>query len=356
MSENAKDTKKQAALREQIEHHPLWNYPPEERLQHDREWQQLYLLVFQFKEFLSKIENRLEHTDTNAMLQDEDTLLDARYTRRSKLRTKLDTLTFTESMCKAVSKYDANSGKPFLAYFDAIYANAMHESVNKQSMREQGDVRLTRGEVDESKKESYCDACVTALIHLMKYTAPSTDDPKAFCLDLIQLQLTLHLTLYPNFVSSKFVIACAALAELYPLSAKEFAKPVLQMAEKFHSFNTFDLKQIGFGRRRQVSDLPKCLQDLCLFFYSEISVYWSLAVTAESNAERQLIARAAIKKASTLAYLPCHADIDLKLLDLIHIAYTDGIQKSDLYRYDSQTFNIIISGETGELLCKYDES
>lgn len=210
--------------------------------------------------------------------------------------------------------------------------------------------------VDESKKESYCDACVTALIHLMKYTAPSTDDPKAFCLDLIQLQLTLHLTLYPNFVSSKFVIACAALAELYPLSAKEFAKPVLQMAEKFHSFNTFDLKQIGFGRRRQVSDLPKCLQDLCLFFYSEISVYWSLAVTAESNAERQLIARAAIKKASTLAYLPCHADIDLKLLDLIHIAYTDGIQKSDLYRYDSQTFNIIISGETGELLCKYDES
>lgn len=107
---------------------------------------------------------------------------------------------------------------------------------------------------------------MTALIHLMKYTAPSTDDPKAFCLDLIQLQLTLHLTLYPNFVSSKFVIACAALAELYPLSAKEFAKPVLQMAEKFHSFNTFDLKQIGFGRRRQVSDLPKCLQDLCLFF------------------------------------------------------------------------------------------
>lgn len=190
-------------------------------------------------------------------------------------------------------------------------------------------VATDTSQVDESKKESYCDACVTALIHLMKYTAPSTDDPKAFCLDLIQLQLTLHLTLYPNFVSSKFVIACAALAELYPLSAKEFAKPVLQMAEKFHSFNTFDLKQIGFGRRRQVSDLPKCLQDLCLFFYSEISVYWSLAVTAESNAERQLIARAAIKKASTLAYLPCHADIDLKLLDLIHIAYTDGIQKSD---------------------------
>ena len=91
------------------------------------------------------------------MLQDEDTLLDARYTRRSKLRTKLDTLTFTESMCKAVSKYDANSGKPFLAYFDAIYANAMHESVNKQSMREQGDVRLTRGEVRLWKR--LCELC-----------------------------------------------------------------------------------------------------------------------------------------------------------------------------------------------------
>lgn len=173
-------------------------------------------------------------------------------------------------------------------------------------------------------------------------------------------QLSLNDTFWGGVSVSIIVVlgldVCAALAELYPLSAKEFAKPVLQMAEKFHSFNTFDLKQIGFGRRRQVSDLPKCLQDLCLFFYSEISVYWSLAVTAESNAERQLIARAAIKKASTLAYLPCHADIDLKLLDLIHIAYTDGIQKSDLYRYDSQTFNIIISGETGELLCKYDES
>lgn len=157
MAENAKDTKKQAALREQIEHHPIWNYPPEERLQHNREWQQLYLLVFQFKEFLSKIENRLENTDTNAMLQDEDALLDARYTRRSKLRTKLDTLTFTESMCKAVSKYDVNSGKPFLAYFDAIYANAMHDSVNSKAMRDQGDMRLSRREGQLWKR--LCELC-----------------------------------------------------------------------------------------------------------------------------------------------------------------------------------------------------
>ncbi len=91
------------------------------------------------------------------MLQDEDALLDARYTRRSKLRTKLDTLTFTESMCKAVSKYDVNSGKPFLAYFDAIYANAMHDSVNSKAMRDQGDMRLSRREGQLWKR--LCELC-----------------------------------------------------------------------------------------------------------------------------------------------------------------------------------------------------
>lgn len=210
--------------------------------------------------------------------------------------------------------------------------------------------------IEEPVKKAYCDACVSAMVHLMEHTAPSEDDPKAFCLDLIQLQLTLHLSLYPNYVSPKFMVACAALAELYPLSAKAFADPVLEMAVKFHTLNQLDWKQIGFGRRRQVSDLPKHLQNLCLVLYSEASAYWSLAVTAESNTERRSIAGKAIKKVSALAYLPCHTDIDLKLLDLIHIAYADGIRKSDLYRYDSQTFHIIVSGETGELLCKYDES
>lgn len=48
-------------------------------------------------------------------------------------------------MRKAVARYDASSGKEFMAYFDTIYANAMHEAMNRQSMREQGDIRLNRG-------------------------------------------------------------------------------------------------------------------------------------------------------------------------------------------------------------------
>ena len=159
MADYAKDSEKQAALRRQIEKHPIWQYPPEERLQHNREWQSLYLLVFEFKEFLQKLENRLNNTayDTGLLKQDEDAMLDARYTRRSKLRNKLDTLTFTEAMRKAVSKYDAGSGKEFMAYFDTIYANAMHEAMNRQSMREQGDIRLNRGEARLWKR--LCELC-----------------------------------------------------------------------------------------------------------------------------------------------------------------------------------------------------
>ena len=148
-----------AALRRQIEKHPIWQYPPEERLQHNREWQSLYLLVFEFKEFLQKLENRLNNAeyDTGLLKQDEDAMLDARYTRRSKLRNKLDTLTFTEAMRKAVARYDASSGKEFMAYFDTIYANAMHEAMNRQSMREQGDIRLNRGEARLWKR--LCELC-----------------------------------------------------------------------------------------------------------------------------------------------------------------------------------------------------
>lgn len=158
MADYAKDSEKQAALRRQIENHPIWQYPPEERLQHNREWQSLYLLVFEFKEFLQKLENRLNNADDTSLLaQDEDAMREARYTRRSKLRNKLDTLTFTESLRKAVAKFDAGSGKEFMAYFDAIYANAMHEAVNKQSMREQGDIRLTRRETQLWKR--LCELC-----------------------------------------------------------------------------------------------------------------------------------------------------------------------------------------------------
>ena len=63
MPDYQKDTPRQAALRREIETHAIWQYPPEERLQHNREWQSLYLLVFEFKNFLQKIEHRLQNTD-----------------------------------------------------------------------------------------------------------------------------------------------------------------------------------------------------------------------------------------------------------------------------------------------------
>ena len=79
MADYAKDSEKQTALRRQIENHPIWQYPPEERLQHNREWQSLYLLVFEFKEFLQKLENRLNNAgyDTGYLKQDEDAMLEA---------------------------------------------------------------------------------------------------------------------------------------------------------------------------------------------------------------------------------------------------------------------------------------
>lgn len=67
MPDYQKDTPRQAALRREIETHAIWQYPPEERLQHNREWQSLYLLVFEFKNFLQKIEHRLQNTDASAL-------------------------------------------------------------------------------------------------------------------------------------------------------------------------------------------------------------------------------------------------------------------------------------------------
>ena len=76
MPDYQKDTPRQAALRREIETHAIWQYPPEERLQHNREWQSLYLLVFEFKNFLQKIEHRLQNTDASALTQDEEAMLE----------------------------------------------------------------------------------------------------------------------------------------------------------------------------------------------------------------------------------------------------------------------------------------
>ena len=159
MADYGKDSEKQAALRKKINEHPIWKYPPQERLRHNLEWQDLYMLVFSFKGFEAKLEKRLNNSEVNqGVLQDEeDYLREARYTRRQKLRFKLETMAFTESMRKAVVKYDVSSEKDFLAYFDAIYANEVHESVNSPAMRDQADVRLTRQESQLWKK--LCELC-----------------------------------------------------------------------------------------------------------------------------------------------------------------------------------------------------
>lgn len=146
MAEYAKDTPEQAALRERIENHPIWQYPPAERLTHQREWQQLYLLVLEFKKFKQTLENRLRDVDKNAMLRDEDEMQRARYANSGERRTKLDTVSFTIALRNAVAKFDAAPGREFLAYFDAIYVNTLHKEVNKQATRNQGDVALNRRE------------------------------------------------------------------------------------------------------------------------------------------------------------------------------------------------------------------
>ena len=161
MANYEKDSERQAFLRQQIENHPIWQYPPEERLQHTREWQNLYLLVLEFKKFLQKLQKRAERTAQGgnelSLLMDEQEMLDARFTRTAKLRGKLDTLVFTECMRKAVAKFDTGAGTEFMAYFDTMYVRAMHEQVNRQSMREQADIALTRRE--GRLWQSLCELC-----------------------------------------------------------------------------------------------------------------------------------------------------------------------------------------------------
>ena len=161
MANYEKDSERQAFLRQQIENHPIWQYPPEERLQHTREWQNLYLLVLEFKKFLQKLQKRAERTAQGgnelSLLMDEQEMLDARFTRTAKLRGKLDTLVFTECMRKAVAKFDTGAGTEFMAYFDTMYVRAMHEQVNRQSMRELANIALTRRE--GRLWQSLCELC-----------------------------------------------------------------------------------------------------------------------------------------------------------------------------------------------------
>lgn len=146
MEENAKDTPKQAALREQIENHPIWQYPPQERLSHQREWQDLYLLVLDFKKFKKTLKRRLDNVDESALLADEAQMERTRISNSNDRRTKLDALSFTLALRNAVAKYDAAPDRKFMAYFDAVYVNTLHEQVNKQANRNQGKMALNRRE------------------------------------------------------------------------------------------------------------------------------------------------------------------------------------------------------------------
>lgn len=199
---------------------------------------------------------------------------------------------------------------------------------------------------------AYCKAATKALLTLLKREAPDAADPRAFCLEMVGKQLQLHQTLYPDFVDPGFMTVCAALAEVYPLSANAFAEPVLAMGQKARPF---DLTNAGIGRRRQVCDLPQPLQDVCEILYSEVSAYWSLVVTTEDPARRRTLATQALEQVMPLAELPSHADTDLKILDLVHISQasaplTPCVYKSDFYGANCIVSAIAISSVAGEFL------
>lgn len=199
---------------------------------------------------------------------------------------------------------------------------------------------------------AYCKAAAKALLTLLKREAPAADDPRAFCLEMVGKQLQLHQTLYPDFVDPGFMTVCAELAEVYPLSAKAFAEPVLAMGQKARPF---DLTHAGIGRRRQTCVLPQPLQDVCEILYSEVAAYWSLVVTTEAPARRRALAAQALKQVMPLAELPSHADTDLKILDLVHIAQASAplapcVYKSDFYGANCIVSAIAISSVAGEFL------
>jgi len=149
VADHAKDSKKQEILRRKLQSHPIWQYPPEERLQHDRERLEIFELVMECKGVSARLENRLNNTppDTGLLADEEKALREVRF-NPSQARSRFDGVAFTESVNKAIAHYDPAAGKEFMAYLDAIYANAMRETANSQAMRAQGDVRLNREEAE----------------------------------------------------------------------------------------------------------------------------------------------------------------------------------------------------------------
>lgn len=146
MSGTYTESEQQTALRAQIEAHPIFRYPKEERLYHREEWQQLFLLVMQLKNFLSKVEKRLASTN-NVLMDDEAELEEARFSSSGKRRRKFDSVTFADALQTAVKNFDPALGKEFMAYFDAIYAQKINRSANAEAAARQESVqRLTKDE------------------------------------------------------------------------------------------------------------------------------------------------------------------------------------------------------------------
>lgn len=125
------ETPEQQALRRRIEEHPLLRLPAGERLSHTGERMDLVMMVMRLKKFEDKLQRRLQSADS-AMLQDEEELRAARTLRRESLPRKFDGETFTICIYKAIAGFDPARGGSFLAYFDRIYGNAMHASVNRE--------------------------------------------------------------------------------------------------------------------------------------------------------------------------------------------------------------------------------
>ena len=107
-----------AALREQINGHPLLAVPPQERSAMARQRMELIELMLHYLKFDRKLENALQ-TDS-ALLENEESLRRAQYDPAARNK-QFDGVAFMEAVNEALNRYDAGVGAPFLSYFSLLY-------------------------------------------------------------------------------------------------------------------------------------------------------------------------------------------------------------------------------------------
>lgn len=136
-----RDTPAQAALRERINGHEIFQYPGSERLTYKREWKDLCNLVIQFKAFDKLIEKRFEKTfidskgqkqPDSVLGQDEEALWSSLGKAQGVRQNKFDGVALVEALAKAVKHFDPANGAEFMAYFDRIYATEIQKTSYKQ--------------------------------------------------------------------------------------------------------------------------------------------------------------------------------------------------------------------------------